>query len=81
LPGWNGILGKESLLFLKKRSKKLLIILASACPDRLSQGLQEFFGAFFKKALLSATCLCLALAGPKPSIDSRACIRLMLTPE
>jgi hypothetical protein len=34
---------------LKKRSKKLLIILASACPDRRSQGSQEFFGSFFQK--------------------------------
>jgi hypothetical protein len=42
--------------FLKKRSKKLLIILASACPDRLSQVSQMFFLVLvFKKEPLSAT--------------------------
>jgi hypothetical protein len=35
--------------FLKKSGKKLLIILASACPDRLSHVLQKFFGSFFRK--------------------------------
>jgi hypothetical protein len=32
-----------------KQTKKLLIILASACPDRLSQVSQKFFGSFFQK--------------------------------
>jgi hypothetical protein len=35
--------------FLKKGSKKRLIILASACPERLSHVLQKFFGSFFQK--------------------------------
>jgi hypothetical protein len=35
--------------FLKKSSKKLLIILASACPDTLAQVSQAFFGSFFQK--------------------------------
>jgi hypothetical protein len=35
--------------FFEKSSKKLLIILASACPDRFSQVSQEFFGSFFQK--------------------------------
>jgi hypothetical protein len=34
---------------LKKSSKKLLIILASAGPDRLAQVSQKFFGSFFQK--------------------------------
>jgi hypothetical protein len=34
---------------LKKRSKKLLIVLALAFPDRLSPDLQKFFGSFFQK--------------------------------
>jgi hypothetical protein len=34
---------------LQKRSKKLLIILASACPDRLAQVSQKFFWFFFSK--------------------------------
>jgi hypothetical protein len=41
--------------FLKKGGarpagrKKLLILLASACPDWLAQVSQKFFGAFFQK--------------------------------
>jgi hypothetical protein len=35
--------------FLKKRSKKLLSILAAALPDGLSPQSQKFFGAFFQK--------------------------------
>jgi hypothetical protein len=34
---------------LKKRSKKLLAVLASAFPDGLSPDIQEFFGSFFQK--------------------------------
>jgi hypothetical protein len=34
--------------------KKLLIILASACPDRLADVSQKFLVLFFKKHLLSA---------------------------
>jgi hypothetical protein len=30
-------------------SKKVLISLASACPDRLAQVSQKFFGSFFQK--------------------------------
>jgi hypothetical protein len=37
---------------LKKRSKKLLSVLASAFPDGLSPNEQKFFGSFFKKELL-----------------------------
>jgi hypothetical protein len=35
--------------FLKKRSKKLLIMAASASPDRLSPDMQKFFASFFQK--------------------------------
>jgi hypothetical protein len=41
--------GKEGCSFLKKRTKKLLIISASASPDRLSPDSQKFFGSFFQK--------------------------------
>jgi len=34
---------------LKKRSKKLLSVLASAFPDGLSPDNQKFFGSFFQK--------------------------------
>jgi hypothetical protein len=34
--------------FLKKRSKKLLVKLASASPDWLSPDGQKFFGSFFQ---------------------------------
>jgi hypothetical protein len=40
---------KERTSFLKKRSKKLLFVLASAFPDRLSPDSQKFFGSFFQK--------------------------------
>jgi hypothetical protein len=33
----------------KKRSKKLLSVLASASPDGLSPNGQKFFGSFFQK--------------------------------
>jgi hypothetical protein len=39
----------EGPYFLKKSSKKLLVILASACPGRLAQVSQKFFGSFFQK--------------------------------
>jgi hypothetical protein len=35
--------------FLKKRSKKLLSILASALPDTIGPISQKFFGSFFQK--------------------------------
>jgi hypothetical protein len=35
--------------FLKKRTKKLLIILASASPDTASPKSQKFFASFFQK--------------------------------
>jgi hypothetical protein len=42
--------GKEgSTSFLKKRSKKLLHILASVFPDTLGLDSQKFFGSFFQK--------------------------------
>jgi hypothetical protein len=41
--------------FLKKRSKKLLPVLASAFPDRLGQNEQKFFGSFFQKRTASFT--------------------------
>jgi hypothetical protein len=34
--------------FLKKSSKKLLILLASALPDKASPISQKFFGSFFQ---------------------------------
>ncbi len=34
---------------MKKRSKKLLSLLASACPERLGQNSQKFFGSSFQK--------------------------------
>jgi hypothetical protein len=34
--------------FFEKRSKKLLSVLASASPGRLSQDSQKFFGSFFQ---------------------------------
>jgi hypothetical protein len=39
----------ERTSFLKKRSKKLLPVLASALPDGLGQIEQKFFGSFFQK--------------------------------
>jgi hypothetical protein len=39
--------------FLKKRSKKLFSVLASACPETLSPGSQKFFGSFFQKRTAS----------------------------
>jgi hypothetical protein len=41
--------------FLKKRSKKLLSVLASAFPDRLGPNEQKFFGSFFQKRTASFT--------------------------
>jgi hypothetical protein len=41
---------------LKKRSKKLLIILASAFPERLSQTDKSFLVLFFKKEPLCFYC-------------------------
>jgi hypothetical protein len=38
---------------LKKRSKKLLSVSASALPDRLSPVEQKFFGSFFQKRTAS----------------------------
>jgi hypothetical protein len=38
--------------FLKKRSKKLLPVLASVFPDRLSHMNKSFLVLFFKKELL-----------------------------
>jgi hypothetical protein len=35
--------------FLKKRSKQLLSISASASPEKLSRDSQKFFGSFFQK--------------------------------
>jgi hypothetical protein len=40
--------------FLKKRSKKLLPVLASAFPDRLSPDSQKFLVLFFKREPLSS---------------------------
>jgi hypothetical protein len=40
---------KERSSFLKKRSKKLLSVLASALRDRLHPNEQKFFGSFFQK--------------------------------
>jgi hypothetical protein len=40
---------EESTSFLKKRSKKLSGILASAFPERLGPDSQKFFGSFFQK--------------------------------
>jgi hypothetical protein len=39
--------------FLKKSSKKRLIVLASACRDGLSQVSQKFSGSFFKKPVFA----------------------------
>jgi hypothetical protein len=39
--------------FLKKRSKKLLFVLASDFPDGLSLHEQKFFGSFFQKRTAS----------------------------
>jgi hypothetical protein len=44
---------KERSSFLKKRSKKLLPVLASAFPDSLSPDEQKFFGSFFQKRTAS----------------------------
>jgi hypothetical protein len=46
---------KERSSFLKKRSKKLLHVLASAFPDRLSHNEQKFVGSFFQKRTASFT--------------------------
>jgi hypothetical protein len=40
---------------LKKRSKKLLAVLASAFPDRLSPNEPKFVGSFFQKRTASFT--------------------------
>jgi hypothetical protein len=49
-PNWSA---KERSSFLKKRSKKLLSVLASAFPDRLNRNEQKFFGSFFQKRTTS----------------------------
>jgi hypothetical protein len=46
---------KASASFLKKRNKKLLIVLASVCPARLSQMCKSFLLLFFKKEALSSS--------------------------
>jgi hypothetical protein len=43
---------KERSSFLKKRSKKLLALLASASPEKLGPGFKSFLVLFFKKELL-----------------------------
>jgi hypothetical protein len=43
---------EERTSFLQKRSKRPLIILASASPDKPGPDLQKFFGAFFQKTAL-----------------------------
>jgi hypothetical protein len=54
--------------FLKKRSKKLLSVWASAFPDGLSPNDQRFFGSFFQKR--TAFFLCpIALYGSVPGLD------------
>jgi hypothetical protein len=50
-PGQSGE-GKQAQArpsFLKKRSKKLLCVSASAFPDGLKPDNQRFFGSFFQK--------------------------------
>jgi hypothetical protein len=44
---------EERSSFLKKRSKKLLFLLASVSPGRLSPKSQKFFGSFFQKRTAS----------------------------
>jgi hypothetical protein len=46
-------MGERKSSFLKKRSKKLLSVLASAFQDRLSPNEQKFFGSFFQKRTAS----------------------------
>jgi acetyl esterase/lipase len=54
---------KERTSFLKKRSKKLLDVLASALPGGLSLNSQKFFGSFFqKRTAFLAACLKLFLS-------------------
>jgi hypothetical protein len=40
---------EERPSFLKKRSKKLLIIFAAAYQDKTRPNVQKFFGSFFQK--------------------------------
>jgi hypothetical protein len=54
---------------LKKSSKKPLLILDSAGPDRLSQVSQKFFGSFFQKR--TASCHWALLGGLRPAQLSR----------
>jgi hypothetical protein len=52
--GGGGDLGSEGRTsFLKKRSKKLLVILAAASPNGLGPDSQKFFGSFFQKRTTS----------------------------
>jgi hypothetical protein len=53
---------------LKKSSKKLLIILAAAYPERLSPDSQKFFGSFFQKR----TCFLSDVATCYPHAAQRA---------
>jgi hypothetical protein len=53
---------QESTSFLKKRSKKLLIISASVLQERPKPNSQSFLVLIFKKEPLSAACLGPALA-------------------
>jgi hypothetical protein len=49
-PGWELRISKKVRpSFLKKRSKKLLVILASAFPERLGPVRKSFLLLFFKK--------------------------------
>jgi hypothetical protein len=56
--------GQGRTSFLKKRSKKHLIMLASAFPDRASLVRRRFLVLFFKKEPLSATWPCLSASIP-----------------
>jgi hypothetical protein len=47
------VAAKERPSFLKKRSKKLLSLLASAFPDGLSPDSRKLFGSFFQKRTAS----------------------------
>jgi hypothetical protein len=46
--------------FFEKRSKKLLVVSAAACPERLSLNSQKFSGSFFQKRTAAFYLLVLA---------------------
>jgi hypothetical protein len=51
--------------FLKKRSKKLLVVLAAPFQDRARPNLQKFFGSFFQKRTSLLLCVLLIDTGEK----------------